>query len=396
MAVVRQRRSSRASRIFGLPVRPSDHSPPRTARQNCSFAITIRNAAVLLLLSLIMSTWSFLGFFISFVVGGCSVNVDGFVSSSLNNQRVHHYHQLDQPSARIARSFSVDREEDLETTFRDNDDEEEDDEPPAPAWTKNARWNSLSPKVKLRIIQEAQAQAIANKKKREPAKDKKRKMMQFVQQAQSKKKQQSRVRRPLPFGQRTPLAELVPGATLTGTVISLARYGAYVDVGTECDGLLHVSQISHDIFVQHPRQVLRPGEEVQVRVSSLNPDLKKLHLTMLPEDVVRQAMNDADDDDDDEERIELEEIQVDDELWGEIKRVTDYGAYVELGAIVDGFLHFMDHPEFGATPGAPPRDFMERGDRIRVWVTNVDLDKTRIKLTANRPTHLPGPRRDVY
>lgn len=55
--------------------------------------------------------------------------------------------------------------------WEDDDDNEQEQSTP---WKKNARWNSLSPKVKLRIMQEAQERAIANKKKREPAQDKKR------------------------------------------------------------------------------------------------------------------------------------------------------------------------------------------------------------------------------
>lgn len=179
---------------------------------------------------------------------------------------------------------------------------------------------------------------------------------------------------------------------MEGTVISLTKFGAYVDIGTERDGLLHVSQITRDFFVEHPRQVLTPGDTVNVTIRSVSPDKKKLHLTMLPRDDWEQEVHEEEED----ERIPLNEIDVDDELWGEIKRVTDYGCYVELGAQVDGFLHFMDHPEFGANRGAPPSDFMRNGDRIRVWVSDVDMEKKRIKLTANRPTHLPGPRRDIY
>ena len=175
-----------------------------------------------------------------------------------------------------------------------------------------------------------------------------------------------------------------------GTVISLTNFGAYVDIGTECDGLLHVSQITRDFFVEHPRQVLTPGDAVTVTIRSVNPEKKKLQLTMLPKEWWQ-----PDDEDDEEERIPLQDIDVDDELWGEIKRVTDYGAYVEVGAVVDGFLHFMDHPGFGSSPGAPLSDFMRTGDRVRVWVADVDMDKRRIKLTANRPAHLPGPRRDI-
>lgn len=216
----------------------------------------------------------------------------------------------------------------------------------------------------------------------------------FVKKTRDRKRRASRVKRDVSFEDRTPLAELQPGTNVTGRVISLTNFGAYVDVGTECDGLLHVSQMTRDFFVEHPRQVLAPGDEVVVTISSTNPDLKKLHLTMLRKEDWNHP-NDNDDDDD-EDRIPLEDLDVGDELWGEIKRVTAFGAYVELGATVDGFLHFMDHPQFGETPGAPPAQYMHVGDRVRVWVSDVDTAKNRIKLTANRPETLPGPRRDIY
>merc|ERR1711862_834829 len=95
-----------------------------------------------------------------------------------------------------------------------------------------------------------------------------------------------------------------------------------------------------------------------------------------------------------EDRIPLEDLRVDDELWGELKRVTDFGAYVEVGTRVDGWLHFMDHPTFAWSNGEHPSDYMRTGDRVRVWVSDLDLQRQRLKLTANRPSHLPGPRRD--
>ena len=203
---------------------------------------------------------------------------------------------------------------------------------------------------------------------------------------QQEKKRASRIERPLGFDERAPLAAFFPGMEVTGVVISLTNYGVYVDVGTECDGLLHISQITRDFFVEHPRQVFTPGEEVTVKVRSVSPELKKMHLTMLD----LEDTDLMDDDEDDEDRIPLDEIEVDDELWGVLKRVTDYGSYVEVGAEVDGFLHFMDHPLWDG--GNQPSDFMERGQRVRVWVSDLDKEQRRIKLTANRPTHLPGPR----
>jgi len=249
---------------------------------------------------------------------------------------------------------------------------------------KGSQWETLHPKTKLRIIQNAQERAIANKKKREPDSVKQRRMMMYLKKTQRRKQKESRVRRPIPINSedRVPLSELEVGMKVNGTVISITNFGAYVDVGTECDGLLHISQISHGNFVDRIRDVLEPGDAVDdIYISRFSPELKKVHLTMIPE-----AARQEEEDDNDEDRVSLEELAVDDELWGEIKRVTDYEAYIELGAIVKGIFHFMDHPGFGAFDHEPhPTDFMEVGQRVRVWISELDMDQQRIKLTGNRP-----------
>jgi small subunit ribosomal protein S1 len=219
----------------------------------------------------------------------------------------------------------------------------------------------------------------------------------FVKDKNRERKLASRVVRTIPLTMRTPLSALSPGSKWTGTVISLTRFGAYVDIGTECDGLLHISQISSENFVTNLEEYMKPGDEIEVTIQSVNPQLKKLHLTLLPftsKDNINNNNNVQNDENDEDDRIVLEDINVDDELWGELIRVTDFGSYVELGAEVSGFLHFMDHPLFGAEPGAHPTTFMTKGDRVRVWVADVDRDRRRIRLTANRPSHLPGPRRE--
>ena len=260
--------------------------------------------------------------------------------------------------------------------------------------SSSKRWSSLSPSTKQRIIEEAQQRAIRNKKKREPTSEKKRRLLFQYKKAQLQAKRNSRVHRPLPLksNDRISLNELIMNEVYNGTVISLTDFGAYVDIGSECDGLLHVSQITRDEFVEHPRQVLTPGMDVDVRLVRVSPEMKKMQLSMLPLEILSDEMEDEEERG---ERITLDELDVDDELWGEIKRVTAFGAYVELGAVKLGWLHFMDHPLFGNVPGAKPKEFMKVGERIRCWVSSVDFDLQRIKLTANRPEHLPGPRREI-
>jgi len=262
-----------------------------------------------------------------------------------------------------------------------------------------SRWDSLNPSIKARIIKEAHERAIRNKKRREPAAAKKRRLYSQYREMEKQSKRDKYIKRnaPLNSKSRRPLSEINPGETLPGKVISLTRFGAYVDIGSEVDGLLHVSQITRDEFVDHPRNFLTPGDDVDVRVVRLDPQLKKLQLTMLPEEVLDEenVMTKHEEAEEEDDRIQLDEIEVDDELWGEIRRVTDYGAYVELGSVVRGFLHFMDHPMFGEVRGSHPKEFMRVGDRVRVWVLDVDGTQKRIKLTANRPSGLPGPRREI-
>lgn len=285
-------------------------------------------------------------------------------------------------------------EDDIQIKWEADDEEEpEEEEKPSvdAARRRRSRWEQLDPKYRQYLVEKGQQRAIANKKKNTPNQDKKRKLMMFVKEQQKQKKKAAKIQRPLSVGakERMPLEDVEVGSEREGTVISLTNFGAYVDVGSSVDGLLHVSQLSTDAFVEHPRQILTPGQEVVVRVRSTNPERNKMHLTMLPLDVLEEEKKEAETAD---ERIGLEDIQMEDELWGQLKRVTDFGAYVEVGAAVDGWLHFMDHPSWDGT--MHPSEFMNRGDRVRVWVSDVDRTQKRLKLTANRPAELPGPRRE--
>jgi len=209
---------------------------------------------------------------------------------------------------------------------------------------------------------------------------------------EKKADRKSRTIRPLAVNspERIPLSNLVPGQKINGNIISLRNYGAYVDIGSECDGLLHISQISRKDFIEHPRSVFSAGDDVTVFVSRVSPELKKIQLTMLP-----NLIDKKDEKDYNEDRIPLDQLDNYDELWGEIKRVTNYGAYVEVAAQAEGWLHFMDHPEFGLESEAHPSTYLKTEDRIRCWVSGIDEERQRLKLTAIRPDNLPGPRREI-
>jgi uncharacterized protein len=73
--------------------------------------------------------------------------------------------------------------------------------------------------------------------------------------------------------------DLKEGMTLNGIVTNVAAFGAFVDVGVHQDGLVHVSQLA-DRFVKDPNQVVKVGQQVQVRVLSVDLQRKRIGLTM--------------------------------------------------------------------------------------------------------------------
>ncbi|KQO67821.1 Tex family protein [Methylobacterium sp. Leaf89] len=75
------------------------------------------------------------------------------------------------------------------------------------------------------------------------------------------------------------IADLKPGMRLEGVVTNVAAFGAFVDVGVHQDGLVHISMLA-DRFVKDPREVVKPGDVVQVRVVEVDPNRKRIALTM--------------------------------------------------------------------------------------------------------------------
>lgn len=74
-------------------------------------------------------------------------------------------------------------------------------------------------------------------------------------------------------------SDLKEGATFSGTVTRLEKFGAFVDIGAEKEGLVHISELSHD-YVKHPSEVLKPGDEVQVKVLSFSKRKRRIDLSI--------------------------------------------------------------------------------------------------------------------
>ena len=158
-------------------------------------------------------------------------------------------------------------------------------------------------------------------------------------------------------------AELAASDVVEGKVARMTNFGAFIDLGG-VDGLVHVSEISYD-HVDKPSDVLTAGQDVKVKVLSVDPEKERISLS------IKQTLPGPWDD------IE-EKAAVDTVLDGTVKRLTSFGAFVEVFPGVEGLVHIsqISHKHI-----ATPADVLKPGQEVKVKVINVDPAQQRLGLS---------------
>lgn len=161
------------------------------------------------------------------------------------------------------------------------------------------------------------------------------------------------------------------GDIVEGTVARLTSFGAFVDLGG-MDGLVHVSQIAYE-RVDKPSDVLKVGQKVQVKVLSVDFDRNRISLS------IKQTLPEPWD------GIE-EKAPVGSVLEGTVKRLVDFGAFVEVFPGVEGLVHISQiaHEHIDK-----PSDVLKVGEKIQVKVLDVDTDRKRLALSIKALTDAP-------
>jgi len=164
--------------------------------------------------------------------------------------------------------------------------------------------------------------------------------------------------------QRTELVgQLQEGEVRDGVVKNITDYGAFVDLGG-IDGLLHVTDMSWK-RVSHPSQVLAVGDTVKVQIVKINPDTQRISLGM------KQLQADPWD------GVEAK-YPVGAKMTGRITNITDYGAFVELEAGVEGLVHVSEMS--WTKKNVHPGKIVSTSQEVDVVVLDVDASKRRISL----------------
>jgi small subunit ribosomal protein S1 len=173
--------------------------------------------------------------------------------------------------------------------------------------------------------------------------------------------------------QRTELvSQLVEGEVREGVVKNITDYGAFVDLGG-IDGLLHVTDMSWK-RVSHPSQVLAVGDTVKVQIVKINPETQRISLGM------KQLQSDPWD------GVEAK-YPVGAKFKGRITNITDYGAFVELEAGVEGLVHVSEMS--WTKKNVHPGKIVSTSQEVEVVVLDVDASKRRVSLGLKQAMQNP-------
>ena len=159
------------------------------------------------------------------------------------------------------------------------------------------------------------------------------------------------------------VSNLQEGQVLQGVVKNITDYGAFVDLGG-VDGLLHVTDIAWQ-RISHPSEALQIGETVEVQVIRFNPETQRISLG------IKQLQSDP------WESVEGK-FPIGSKLEGRVTNITDYGAFVELEAGVEGLVHVSEMS--WTKKNVHPGKIVSTSQQVEVMVLDVDLGKRRISL----------------
>src|SRR6266508_5680993 len=173
--------------------------------------------------------------------------------------------------------------------------------------------------------------------------------------------------------------DLEPGMELEGRVTSIALYGIFVDIGVGRDGLVHISEMS-DSRIDSPSDIVQIGDTVKVRVKSVEPDGRRISLTMRTKERAGEPRSRG------RKKLELDReklasLRIGDNIEGTVTGIAQFGVFVDIGVGKDGLVHVSELAE-GRVEKA--EDAVQVGQTYTFKILEVDADGTRISLSLRR------------
>lgn len=155
------------------------------------------------------------------------------------------------------------------------------------------------------------------------------------------------------------------GTKVTGKVVSLADYGAFIEIEKGIEGLIHISEMSWTQHIKHPSQIVSMGQMLDAIILSLDKENKKISLGM------KQLEPDP-------WLTLLQKYPIDSKHVGTVRNLTNFGVFIELEEGVDGLVHISDLS--WTKKIRHPGEVVKKGERMDVTILGVDVEQRRISL----------------
>lgn len=168
--------------------------------------------------------------------------------------------------------------------------------------------------------------------------------------------------------------KIAVGQVVTGKVVSLTDYGAFVEIEHGVEGLIHISEMSWTQHIKHPSQVVALGQMIECKVLNLDKEDKKISLGL------KQLEPDPWD-------SLLEKYPIGTVTKGIVRNLANFGAFVELEPGIDGLVHISDMS--WTKKLRHPGEMLNKGDEVEVMVLDIDAEQRRISLGHKQVTDNP-------
>ncbi len=166
-----------------------------------------------------------------------------------------------------------------------------------------------------------------------------------------------------------------PGARLKGKITNITDYGAFVELDSGIEGLVHVSEMSWTKKNVHPSKLVQTGQEVEVQVIDIDTNKHRISLGM--KQCIDNPWNNF-----------AANFHEGDIIEGEVRNITDFGLFVGLAGEIDGLVHHSDIS--WDQPGEEAIKTFKKGDKVSARILVVDIEKERISLGIKQLSENPA------
>lgn len=169
-------------------------------------------------------------------------------------------------------------------------------------------------------------------------------------------------------------AKYPPGKVVTGRVVNVMSYGAFVKLEEGVEGLVHISEMSWTKRINHPSELVSPDDEIQVVVLSINKEKQEISLG------IKQTQQNP-------WEAVASQYPPGSTVTGVVRNLTNYGAFIEIQEGIDGLLHVSDMSWTRRI--THPSEMVEKGQTVECRVLSVDQSRRRIALGLKQMTEDP-------